>query len=497
MFDMFGKVGEDTCYLHDLLDVSNREARAGEPVILRLNEKRLCPCCLQVQVGSHKVTEPQALDKLAEKIEKTERRYRRPSDSPTPGSASGKTVWRLKFDGDVADWLLNGLVEKLLEFLKENGATDVEINGIESGCVKLTLSLPEDQAQRLCWLADTGALDRFGLLDYEYVPLEHEVPATIPGFEREGYHRYLVQRARFLLSDPRVPVRLDAEELASETLISAYGAAETTAHGLTRAEQLACLEKIQDRLLAESLRTWNVPPGEAHGRQQEPDALPPQALHFRGSQGEVHYAQQEPDASQPLTKVPTSGESSERAAVQRLWEGYFRRLVGLVRTKLRSAPRSLAADEEDVALSAFDSFCRAAEQGRFPRLQDRDDLWQLLVVIAVRKAINLPKDARRLKRGGGRVEHASAQARGDEGDGPLFADLIGREPDPAFDAELAEECRRLLGLLDDPELKQVALWKMGGHTHAEIADKLGCRPRTVERMLRLIRATWATEVTHE
>jgi len=46
-------------------------------------------------------------------------------------------------------------------------------------------------------------------------------------------------------------------------------------------------------------------------------------------------------------------------------ERYFRRLVGLARKKLRAAPRR-AADEEDVALSAFDSFCRGAEQGRFP-----------------------------------------------------------------------------------------------------------------------------------
>jgi DNA-directed RNA polymerase specialized sigma24 family protein len=188
-------------------------------------------------------------------------------------------------------------------------------------------------------------------------------------------------------------------------------------------------------------------------------------------------------------------KEGERAAVQRLWEGYFRRLVGLVRTKLRSAPRSLPADEEDVALSAFDSFCRAAEQGRFPRLEDRNDLWQLLVLIAVRKAANLVKHERCRKRGGGRVEHASAQARGDEGDGPLFADLIGREPDPALDAEVAEECRRLLWLLDDRELKQVALWKMEGHTHAEIAAKLDCRPRTVEHMVKLIRDTWAAEVT--
>jgi DNA-directed RNA polymerase specialized sigma24 family protein len=188
-------------------------------------------------------------------------------------------------------------------------------------------------------------------------------------------------------------------------------------------------------------------------------------------------------------------KEGERAAVQRLWEGYFRRLVGLVRAKLRSAPRSLPVDGEDVALSAFDSFCRAAEQGRFPRLEDRKDLWQLLVLIAVGKAANQAKHERRKKRGGGNVLHASALPRGDEGDGPLFAALIGREPDPALDAEVAEECRRLLGLLVDPELKQVALWKMEGDTHAEIAAKLHCRPRTVEQMVKLIRRTWASEVT--
>jgi DNA-directed RNA polymerase specialized sigma24 family protein len=91
--------------------------------------------------------------------------------------------------------------------------------------------------------------------------------------------------------------------------------------------------------------------------------------------------------------------------------------------------------------------------------------------------------------------HASAQACGDEGDGPLFADLIGREPDPALAAEVADEFRRLLGLLDDPELEQVALWKMEGYTHAEIAAELGCRPRMVDYMVKLIRRTWASEVT--
>src|SRR5262249_44003183 len=78
---------------------------------------------------------------------------------------------------------------------------------------------------------------------------------------------------------------------------------------------------------------------------------------------------------------------------------YFRRLVGLARKKLRAAPRR-AADEEDVALSAFDSFCRGAEQDRFPQLHDRLDLWQLLVLLTARKAVDLAQPERRQNRGG-------------------------------------------------------------------------------------------------
>jgi DNA-directed RNA polymerase specialized sigma24 family protein len=186
-------------------------------------------------------------------------------------------------------------------------------------------------------------------------------------------------------------------------------------------------------------------------------------------------------------------KAGERAAVQKLWEGYFRRLVGLARERLRSAPRQ-AADEEDVALSAFDSFCLAAEQGRFPRLEDRDDLWQVLVVLTVRKAANLVKYETRQKRGEGRVRHASALPGGEEsGEGALFADLIGREPDPALAAQVAEECRRLLDRLGDPELRAVALAKMEGHTNDEIAAAQGRSTGTIERKLQLIRAIWADE----
>jgi DNA-directed RNA polymerase specialized sigma24 family protein len=179
-------------------------------------------------------------------------------------------------------------------------------------------------------------------------------------------------------------------------------------------------------------------------------------------------------------------KAGDPAAAQKLWEGYFQRLVALARARLQAAPRR-AADEEDVALSAFHSFCRRAGEGRFPSLTDRDDLWQLLMLLTVRKASNLVRLERRQKRGGGKERNASAAA------GAALAELIGREPDPKLAAEVAEECRALLERLGDPTLQAVAVWKMEGHTNEEIAAKLGRAVGTVERKLQLIRRIWEAE----
>jgi DNA-directed RNA polymerase specialized sigma24 family protein len=181
-------------------------------------------------------------------------------------------------------------------------------------------------------------------------------------------------------------------------------------------------------------------------------------------------------------------------AAQKLWEGYFHRMVGLARKKLQGMPRR-AADEEDVALSAFDSFCRGAENGRFPQLQDREDLWQLLFLITARKAYDLMEHEGRQKRGGGLVLGESALAAGqDRPDEAALNQIIGREPSPEFAARVAEECHRLLAGLGDAQLQQVAVWKMEGYTTDEIAAQLNCVPRTVERKLQVIRSLWGREV---
>jgi DNA-directed RNA polymerase specialized sigma24 family protein len=199
-----------------------------------------------------------------------------------------------------------------------------------------------------------------------------------------------------------------------------------------------------------------------------------------------------PDAS--VTQWIDRLKAGDPDAAQKLWERYFRRLVGLAKKKLRAAPRR-AADEEDVALSAFDSFCRGAELDRFPQLHDRLDLWQLLVLLTARKAVDLAQHERRQKRGGGGVldEAALPGPAGSSAREAPLEQIEGPEPTPAFAAQLAEEYSRLLERLDSPELRTVAMRKVEGYGNEEIAAQLGCGVRTVERRLRLIRSIWEQE----
>lgn len=183
-------------------------------------------------------------------------------------------------------------------------------------------------------------------------------------------------------------------------------------------------------------------------------------------------------------------QAGDPAAAQQLWQRYFQRLVELARKKLRGSPRRVA-DEEDVALSAFDSFCRRAEQGRFPQLLDRDSLWRLLVLLTTRKASHQRRDQQRKKRGGGvTIQNETC---GESEDGSVLEQILSREPTPEFAAQVAEECQRLLRSLADAELEAVALARMEGYTVEEIAKQLGYAPRSIKRKLQLIRAIWEKE----
>jgi DNA-directed RNA polymerase specialized sigma24 family protein len=178
------------------------------------------------------------------------------------------------------------------------------------------------------------------------------------------------------------------------------------------------------------------------------------------------------------------------AAAQALWDRFCDRLVRLAKRRLRPVPRRVL-DEEDIALSAFNSLCIGARSGRFPRLENRESLWGLLAFITAQKAADRIAHERRRKRGSGQVRGGSALARNATGSCEgTFDQILAANPGPATLNLWAEEYERLLNHLGDETLRKVALWSVEGCTTDEIADKLGCARRTVARKLQLIRKIW-------
>jgi DNA-directed RNA polymerase specialized sigma24 family protein len=140
--------------------------------------------------------------------------------------------------------------------------------------------------------------------------------------------------------------------------------------------------------------------------------------------------------------------------------------------------------DEDVGFSAFDSFARSIEQGRFPQLEDRDDLWHILVMLTRRKAADQIRHE----------QHPRRAHRPVEAHGSFLRELVSQEFDPAFAAEVAEECQVLLERLKNDELRQIAMSKLEGFTNNEIAARLKMALSTLERRLALIRKAWTSDI---
>src|SRR5271166_2852365 len=105
-----------------------------------------------------------------------------------------------------------------------------------------------------------------------------------------------------------------------------------------------------------------------------------------------------------ITQWISGLKAGDPDAARALWERYFDKLVRMAAARLQGAPGSSAAEsEESAALNAFESVCNGARLGRFPRLSDREDLWQILVMVAARKVCDQIERRTAGRRGGGRA----------------------------------------------------------------------------------------------
>ena len=184
-----------------------------------------------------------------------------------------------------------------------------------------------------------------------------------------------------------------------------------------------------------------------------------------------------------LSRLKTEGCDDSHQAI---WNAYFEKIVSLARRKL-VGQRVREYDEEDVAVSAFNSFFRAVKEERLPQLDDEVDLWKVLVVITLRKISTQRRRAMADKRGGGRVRGESIF---ESRDGDRVMGLegsAGEELSPELAAEIVETYQRVMDNLGDDTLRKIAQLKLEGYSQQEIAEKLGCVERTVRRKLERIR----------
>ena len=157
-------------------------------------------------------------------------------------------------------------------------------------------------------------------------------------------------------------------------------------------------------------------------------------------------------------------KAGDDSAAQHLWERYFDRLVRLARARLRAARRAGAdRGRGGRGPERLRQLLPRRRRGPFPRLDDRDDLWRLLVVITVRKVL---AQVERQRRGSAAAAgwSASRPSSAASGRGRGLDRIVGDEPTPEFAAMVADEYRRLLDRLGDEALRQVLDLRLEGYT---------------------------------
>ena len=195
-------------------------------------------------------------------------------------------------------------------------------------------------------------------------------------------------------------------------------------------------------------------------------------------------------ADTPITLWIEELRAADEDAATRLWNHFIGRLYESARHMIRSETRPVY-DEEDAAISAFNSVCRGIAEGRFPDLGDRESLWKLLLVITSHKVSDRHRHDQQQRRDVRRTLSDSIFANSADTSGPGgIQELPSREPTPEFAAAFAETCENLFLRLDDPRLREVAAMRMEGYAAEEIASRLKCTRSTVQRRLAVIRHQW-------
>jgi RNA polymerase sigma-70 factor (ECF subfamily) len=184
----------------------------------------------------------------------------------------------------------------------------------------------------------------------------------------------------------------------------------------------------------------------------------------------------EPDMSQDLSFADLMARvrAGDQEAAALLYERFKNRVIGLARKHLAGMLRG-KEDPDDVAQSVFKSFfLRQMDPEKGFRLENWDDLWNVLLIITLRKC-------------GRRIERWWSQQRDVRHEVALQEmEAIARDPTPEEAVMLTETVQEVLERLHlrDRPILELALQGLGPE---EIAAQVHRTERTVYRVLKRIR----------
>ncbi|MDB4370779.1 ECF-type sigma factor [Mariniblastus sp.] len=198
----------------------------------------------------------------------------------------------------------------------------------------------------------------------------------------------------------------------------------------------------------------------------------------------------------PVTIWIEQVRQSDDEAIKRVWQHFADGLQEYARGKIHPKTRRVY-DEQDAVQSMFLSLCQGLKADRYPDLQNRDNLWRLMLVMTGRKISKRHRFDRQLKRDNRRLLTDSyfvqnSQDRNSPNQYPPAA-----EPTPELLAEFADTSSALIEALGTDNLKDVALLRIEGLDDCEIASRLQCSRSTVQRRLVMIRKIWEVELFND
>ncbi len=182
---------------------------------------------------------------------------------------------------------------------------------------------------------------------------------------------------------------------------------------------------------------------------------------------------------------------------------HYSRLRDMARRRLEREKIAEAVYEPDEALnSTLDKMIRLVLSGRVESIEGVDGFWRLYRRILAWKIMSASDRHDALKRGGPGIRKVARNGEPLEDLVETAAPRSAVVPDDLdlfksnlFPAEVLaisnEVTERLIDLLQ-PDLKTIVRWRLDGRTIPFMAAALGVSPRSVDRMLEMIRRIWAS-----